>query len=642
MSIINEDSKAILNEVTQKEKEDTGKCTSITFEKVSLFRIISYFFKLSTNKAFILLQISDFIFDFIDMFVPFVEGNILNAVTLEWNYENMIFWGKIRIMLLITQFSLIKLTKKFNISRDNCDITLQLKLNFYSEILKKEMEFHDNVPLEKIQKVYNENCDSINYFNPQRIIENYKNLFKLLISSFTLYYISYELLIIQLFIFASNIMYSYKILNVSWDEYNQLYKEKTTLFSEAFQNIKFIKTFSLENKISNIFKAVTKKVSEISTKNDNVYADYTKFSVGDSLILAQVIYGGKMILDGKLGIGDFNKFKLLAVQLNNASRSLFSFYKGFIKEYSKIETVFELMDYKRKENKEKLSHNTLIDENENKKVEFNGEIEFKNVNFRYPTRPKAQILNNLSFKISKGEVAAFVGSSGCGKSTVASLFHRLYDPENGEILIDNKNIKYLDIEFFHHKIGYVSQEPYLFTLSIKENILFGIDYSNYTQEAKQKLDLKLDEIINKANCGFVYDKSIFPDGLNTIVNGNSLSGGQKQRIAIARALMKEVNFLIFDEATSALDANSEHEVQKAIDEIIKEAKITTIIIAHRLSTIKNCSKIFVLNKGTVVEEGTHKELKRKNGFYKELIKKQLEAYEDQETLLKKKSTLIIN
>jgi ABC-type multidrug transport system fused ATPase/permease subunit len=190
--------------------------------------------------------------------------------------------------------------------------------------------------------------------------------------------------------------------------------------------------------------------------------------------------------------------------------------------------------------------------------------------------------------------------------------------KNESILIDNINIKLLDIKNYHKQIGYVCQEPPLFNTTILENILYGID------ENSQKYDKnEIEKVIKMAKADFVFDTNLFPKGLETIVGekGSQLSGGQKQRIAIARALIKKPKILILDEATSALDAESEYEIQNQIYNLSKDMNI--IIVAHRLSSIKNCDKIIVIEHGKIVESGTHQELINMNGKYKELMEKQM-------------------
>jgi ATP-binding cassette subfamily B (MDR/TAP) protein 1 len=245
-------------------------------------------------------------------------------------------------------------------------------------------------------------------------------------------------------------------------------------------------------------------------------------------------------------------------------------------------------------------------------------VEFKNVSFSYPTKNDVQIFKNLSFNIPTGKVVAFVGYSGSGKTTITSLIQRFYETNEGEIKINSINIKDLDLKWLRKSIGVVSQEPILNSGSIKENILYGVD--NYSEELFKSV-CKLSTVDT-----FVENKELFPDGYDTICGerGAILSGGQKQRIAIARALIKNAKIMIFDEATSALDSENELMVQNSIDNIVKNKNITTIIIAHRLSTVKNADCIYVLDKGKICEFGTHQELIKKNGIYKNLVQNQIE------------------
>ncbi|KAL3285399.1 hypothetical protein HHI36_019503 [Cryptolaemus montrouzieri] len=240
-----------------------------------------------------------------------------------------------------------------------------------------------------------------------------------------------------------------------------------------------------------------------------------------------------------------------------------------------------------------------------------GEISFDNIYFRYPSRPDVKILNGLSIQIKAGETVAFVGSSGCGKSTCIQLLQRFYDPLTGEITIDGNDIKELNLSWLRSKIAVVGQEPALFATTIAENIRYG------------KLSANQEDIERAAKRAKVHKfiKSL-PNGYDSIIGerGTQLSGGQKQRIAIARALIKKPSILLLDEATSALDATSEAEVQAAIDSVTGEC--TTIIVAHRLSTVRNANRIFVFEQGKVVEQGTYQDLLEIQGVFYNLTQSQ--------------------
>lgn len=253
-----------------------------------------------------------------------------------------------------------------------------------------------------------------------------------------------------------------------------------------------------------------------------------------------------------------------------------------------------------------------------KEDSFKGKLEFKEVNFSYPSRPDVPILQNLSIIIEPGTTVALVGQSGCGKSTIAALIERFYDPDAGNIYLDQVNLKDLHLKWLRSKIGYVNQEPSLFSGTIKENISCGLtDSTIYDDEALMQ------KIVEAAKLSQAHEFiSNLPEGYNTEVGnkGLQLSGGQKQRIAIARALIDDPHILLFDEATSALDSQSEAQVQTALDSLLEQSSRTTIVIAHKLSTIRNVDTIIFMENGVALEKGTHSELMQAKGRYYRLVK----------------------
>jgi len=240
---------------------------------------------------------------------------------------------------------------------------------------------------------------------------------------------------------------------------------------------------------------------------------------------------------------------------------------------------------------------------------------FENVYFAYPSRKEFQVLQDISFTIQAGQKIALVGSSGSGKSTIAQLLLRFYEPDKGNIYVDGKNYSTYDLTFYRQHIAIVPQDTMLFGGTIYDNIKYGNVFA--TEE----------EIIDAAKKANAYDFIMqFPDKFNTIVGdrGIQLSGGQRQRIAIARAILRNPTILILDEATSNLDAESENIVQEALETLMKDR--TSIIIAHRLSTIKNADNIIVLQNGNIVQQGNYAELmKDTTGFFYSLNKLQIET-----------------
>ncbi|XP_061572811.1 ATP-binding cassette, sub-family B (MDR/TAP), member 4 [Cololabis saira] len=286
-----------------------------------------------------------------------------------------------------------------------------------------------------------------------------------------------------------------------------------------------------------------------------------------------------------------------------------------------------------------IEHEPSIDSysNDGFKPDFiNGNIEFNNIHFNYPSRPDVKILENMSLKVTSGQTMALVGSSGCGKSTTIQLLQRFYDPQEGSVSIDGHDVRTLNVRYLREMIGVVSQEPILFATTISENIRYG------------RLDVTAQEIEQAAKEANAYDFIMkLPDKFETLVGdrGTQMSGGQKQRIAIARAMVRNPKILLLDEATSALDAESETIVQAALDKV-RQGR-TTLIVAHRLSTIRNADVIAGFQKGKVVELGIHSELMEQKGVYHTLVTMQTfqkveEEEEESETPADEKSPLAIN
>uniref|UniRef100_A0A8C4V9Z7 Bile salt export pump n=1 Tax=Falco tinnunculus TaxID=100819 RepID=A0A8C4V9Z7_FALTI len=279
-----------------------------------------------------------------------------------------------------------------------------------------------------------------------------------------------------------------------------------------------------------------------------------------------------------------------------------SYTPNYAKAKTSAARFFELVD--------RLPDISVYSEKGEKWDDFKGSIEFLNCKFTYPSRPDIQVLKGLSVAVKPGQTLAFVGSSGCGKSTSVQLLERFYDPETGSVLIDGRDTKKINVQFLRSKIGIVSQEPVLFDCSIADNIKYGSNTKEATME----------EVIEVAQKAQLHDFVMsLPDKYETNVGaqGSQLSRGQKQRIAIARAIIRDPKILLLDEATSALDTESEKTVQAALDKA-REGR-TCIVIAHRLSTIQNADIIAVMSQGLIIERGTHDQLMAMEGAYYKLV-----------------------
>lgn len=317
-----------------------------------------------------------------------------------------------------------------------------------------------------------------------------------------------------------------------------------------------------------------------------------------------VYYGSKLVLTKGYSGGDvinvIMAIMMGGMSLGQTSPCINAFAAGQAAAFKMFETI------KRVPQIDAYDNSGIVLE------DLKGEVDLKDVYFKYPARPDVQIFAGFTLHVPSGTTAALVGHSGSGKSTVISLLERFYDPEAGEVLIDGVNIKKLQIKWLRDKLGLVSQEPILFATSIRENILYG---------KAGATDSEIRTAIELANAAKFIDK--LPEGLDTMVgeHGTQLSGGQKQRIAIARAILKNPRILLLDEATSALDAESERVVQDALDKVMTNR--TTVVVAHRLTTIRNADLIAVVHAGKLVEQGTHSELiKDPNGAYCQLVRMQ--------------------
>ena len=376
--------------------------------------------------------------------------------------------------------------------------------------------------------------------------------------------------------------------------------ELTSITEETINGIKIIKSFLAESFFKSKFDHTNIRFLNFSNKlinRQNIAAPLSEF-LGILVIGVLLWYGGKLVLiEMELKPAAFITYMGLAYGVLTPAKSISKAFYSLKKGNAAAERVFEIID---------MTSEYYNDLNRNKLKSFNKCIEFKNVSFKYD---KSSVLKNISLKINKGEMIAIVGASGSGKSTLVNLIPRFYDQISGKITIDGIDISNLSRLNIRSLIGIVSQESILFNSSIKENIVLGNSESGSNDKLLNSLSIaNANEFINE-----------FQENINYNVgdNGSNLSGGQKQRIAIARAVYSSSPILILDEATSSLDSKSEKLVQNAIDKLMINK--TSIVIAHRLSTIQNADKIIVLDKGEIIEEGSHNELIKNNSIYKKLI-----------------------
>ena len=370
-----------------------------------------------------------------------------------------------------------------------------------------------------------------------------------------------------------------------------------SLTEETLFGLRIIKSFNAQSFMNTKFEGKSNSLYSLMLGiNRRVYlASPISEFLGVLATSGVLLYGGNLVLNDFIQPDVFIGYLILFSQLispfKSISKAIYDSSQG-IAALERIEKI-TLQD-------QLIKNNPINPE----PVIFSNEISFNNVSFKYN---QEQVLDNISFKIKKGETVAIVGHSGAGKSTIADLLIRFYDVVSGEINIDNLNVKEINLSQLRNLMGVVTQDSILFNDSVVNNIAFGveIDNSRVLESAKMANADEFIQNLDKKYETFIGD------------TGNKLSGGEKQRLSIARAIYKNPEILVLDEATSSLDTKSEKAVQEALNRLMKNR--TSLVIAHRLSTIQNADKIIVLDSGKIVEMGNHKELVSKNSFYKKFI-----------------------
>lgn len=416
--------------------------------------------------------------------------------------------------------------------------------------------------------------------------------------SIILFYININLALVSLisipFLIIVNMGYSKYVLPL-WRLNSKAVGELNGTLQDNLSGIKEIQVFNQQ-------KYETKKIGDLARKQTNVFLKATKLgeifnpfivllsSIGSVIV---IIYGGYLNSIGSVSAADIVGFIMYLNLFYRPINNLSALNEQLNTAIAGCERVYEIMDT---EMDVKESPNAVNLKN------VKGAIEFKDVSFYY--KKEIPVLKSISIKINPGETVAFVGTTGVGKTTLASLLNRFYDPVEGEILIDNINIKNVSLTSLRDNISMVLQDTYLFSGTVYENIVYGLEYATK------------DQVRNAAVAANAHDFITgFENGYDTLIGerGIRLSGGQKQRLSIARAVLRNSPILILDEATSSLDSKTEKEIQSALDNI--SVGRTTFVIAHRLSTIKNADMIVVLDGTGIAESGTHDELIKAKGKY---------------------------
>lgn len=373
--------------------------------------------------------------------------------------------------------------------------------------------------------------------------------------------------------------------------------------AEALAAIRTVRAFAAEANEGARYGSVVERSFQLARRRSIVSSTFmgvVSFASYGAAVLV-LWYGGYLVVEGALTIGELTSFLVYTMIVAFSLGALGDLWVEFMKAGGAAERVFEIL--------RRLP--AIAPSGGSEPAQVEGRLAFEGVQFSYPARKDAPVLQTIDLAVQPGEVVALVGPSGAGKSTIAAMLLRLYDPDGGRILLDGRDVRELDPGWLRRQIGLVSQEPTLFSSSIAENIRYG------------RVGATDEEVTAAAKAANAHDFiTKFPDGYTTRVGerGVQLSGGQKQRVAIARALLKDPRILVLDEATSALDAESEHLVQEALERLMQGR--TTLIIAHRLSTVIGCDRVIVLEAGRIVQSGDHAALVGEEGLYRRLVERQ--------------------
>ena len=401
------------------------------------------------------------------------------------------------------------------------------------------------------------------------------------------------------------VLYGRRVRKLSRDVQDAL-ASANEVAEEAISGIRTVRSFAAEGAESARYAGRVAHSYRLAKKRVLAGASFMAAGSFGAYAAAALVfwYGGRLVVRGQMTVGGLTSFLVYTLIVAFSLGALADLWAEFMRSLGAAERIFELLDRQ----PEMAPAGGARWEN------VRGEVELSRVGFAYPTRKDLPVLDDVSLRLSPGEVVAVVGPSGAGKSTLASLIGRLYDPDRGRLLLDGHDLRELEVDFLRRQIGTVAQEPILFSTSIAENIRYGRPGASTAQ---------VEAAARTANAHTFIES--FPQRYQTMVGerGVQLSGGQKQRVAIARAVLKDPRILVLDEATSALDAESEHLVKEALDRLMKGR--TTLIIAHRLSTVKDADRVVVLDGGRIVQSGRHAVLLREDGLYRKLVERQFDS-----------------
>lgn len=480
-----------------------------------------------------------------------------------------------------------------------------LRSDAFSRLVHMPMDFFNKNKVGELTSRMSSDISQIQETLRTKIAEFFRQAFMIVAGIIFLFFLSWKLSLIMLSVLPilaiSGVIFGRYIKKLSKTAQDEA-AESNTIIEEALMGISNVKSFTNELFVQKKYGKAVENIKDLNIKSGlwrGLFISFMIFCVFGAIVF--IIWQGLLMTQGahpELAQKDFFTFVMLTVMMGVSFGSIPDMYAGIQKAIGATENLMTLIQ---QDGEKELQQGT-------EKPVITGKISFSNASFSYPQRKDIEVLNNINLSILENQTVALVGASGAGKSTIASLLLNYYDLTDGSLSFNDSSVGDIDLHHLRSHIAIVPQEVLLFAGTIEENIAFG------------RTDASQEEITDAAKQANAWEFiASFPEGLDTQVGdrGIQLSGGQKQRIAIARAILKNPKILILDEATSALDSESEKLVQEALTRLM--ANRTSVVIAHRLSTIRNADQIYVMEKGSIVENGKHEELIEQHGVYANLV-----------------------
>jgi ABC transporter fused permease/ATP-binding protein len=488
-------------------------------------------------------------------------------------------------------------------------VVTQLRQNLFQSLMSQEVGFFDERKTGELTNRLSSDTTVLQNTVSVNISMALRNAAQALGGILLLFYTSPVLTALMLAIVPAvavgAVSYGRKVRGLSKEAQDAL-AAANEVAEESLSGIRTVRSFAAERHEVERYRSATERAYDVARRRVRQSSFFLAGASSAGYLSSAVVlwYGGRLVLDGRMTVGNLTSFLIYSLMVAIALGALADLWADFMRASGAAERVFELVD----------RAPAIPPSGGERLASVRGQLEFKDVRFAYPTRQDVPVLKGIRLDVAPGEVVAIVGPSGAGKSTIAALLARMYDPQEGQVLLDGRPLEGLDTEWLRQQVGTVAQEPMLFASSIADNIRYG------------RPDASDEQVEAAARAANAHDfVSRFPEGYRTLVGerGVQLSGGQKQRIAIARAVLKDPRLLVLDEATSALDAESEHLVQEALERLMQGR--TTLIIAHRLSTVIGADRVVVMEGGQVVQSGDHNALMGQEGLYRRLVERQFVA-----------------